>query len=625
MSAFFTYTVPVVSEMTIRREPAPTIYHQANGASSRLEATVMDEEPIGGTHIIATDPASLTPLFSGVILETKQLYRKAIGDPARALAWQITAADKRWLLNRRRPFGSYSDVSASTIVDDLMDTYTSGFTWENLEAALPAVSISFDGTATMSDALTAIAQRLGAGYVWSVDDLDGTPDLHFGLTTGNFEVIDNFSGNIFEVTDHFSGDGVEDTFTLTQPLVPTPGSGALGRGYVTYNNGGGPVNETLSEPAGGGTWEYDSGTNAITRVAGAPVSGTNNIEIIYSTGEDTYTLTYDLVPTPGSGAIGRGYVTYDDGDGPLNETLTSTGGGGVWQYDAGSNAITRTTGIPATGTNNIQIIYTTDSPLNTIEDGDPDLLHDPEPSLSIDYTQIRNRVYVHGIGSPLRGDHTATAVNIQVESGTPFIAGCDVRIGRYVYGVTNVEYSDPPHIDIDPALVEDVASGTTARMWIEVNDTTAQTALAAVEGGDGIHETVLSFTDWTIGPDVFGPDPWDRSDAERTSLTAIADAELAAWADPIETLTFATRNVNVRVGLNVTFDLTMPPIAGTFQIQTVTIDQIAIDAAGTLQPRFTVTAAPYKFTFEDFVRKSVLTDSSGFGVSRNYGGSGGGV
>lgn len=89
------------------------------------------------------------------------------------------------------------------------------------------------------------------------------------------------TGSVHEVTDHFSGNGVTTTFPLTFQLVLA--GGVLGRGYVTYNNGGGPVNETLSYVGGGGTWEYDPSVDTIHRATGAPVIGVNNIEIIYST------------------------------------------------------------------------------------------------------------------------------------------------------------------------------------------------------------------------------------------------------------------------------------------------------------------------------------------------------
>lgn len=69
--------------------------------------------------------------------------------------------------------------------------------------------------------------------------------------------------------ERFTGDGVTDTFTLQ--YTPTQLYG-----YVTLDEGADPdINETLTTPefAGSASWEYDSTTNSITRVVGAPFAG----------------------------------------------------------------------------------------------------------------------------------------------------------------------------------------------------------------------------------------------------------------------------------------------------------------------------------------------------------------
>lgn len=552
MSAFFTYTVPLLGELRARTDPGISVVRQANSASDRLQARIANAEPAGGSHVSLTDPASLTPLFSGVALVTSQAYQKP------DLAWDITVTDFRWLLNRRRPIASYTDVPAHEVVLDLFDRFTSGFTTDNLDLSLPTITITFDGSMMLSDALTAICNLVTAGGVsgvptgftcgWMLD----VRDLHLGFDTGAFPVL-----------DEFDGDGVTDTFVLTYPLILTPGSGTLGVGYVTYDAGAGPVNETLSFVGGGGTWQYDNG---------------------------------------------------------------------------GPNTIQRVTGAPAVGVKNIQMIYSTDSPLEVVTDSSTTLLHEPEPSLTKDWTQVRNRWYVRGVPTTLRTGSPIAATTLFLNDSSMFVSGCKVRIGEDVRTVDTVyngsfEGADPSlaQITLTAGTSKAYATGTAIRLWIEVNDTAAQADLAAREGGDGIHEDMLTFSDWTISPDVedSGPFPHTRAEAEIASLTARAQGACDAWAWPKESLSYATRDVNTRVGLMVTFNLVDPPIVGTFKIQSYIVDQIQINKK--LYPRFQVKAAPFKFTFEDFMRKAVLGDSgggsgtsgAGFGGSGSSGGGGG--
>ncbi len=96
----------------------------------------------------------------------------------------------------------------------------------------------------------------------NIADNDGNVlgDLTVSPTTTNYaNRVYVFAGTgTKDVEDHFVGDGVEDTF----PLTYTPASLY---GYVTVN----AVVETLGP---GATWEYEAGTNSITRTAGAPAN-----------------------------------------------------------------------------------------------------------------------------------------------------------------------------------------------------------------------------------------------------------------------------------------------------------------------------------------------------------------
>jgi hypothetical protein len=100
------------------------------------------------------------------------------------------ATDDLASLNRRRPFGSYVAVSASTVVLNLMGAYGIGFTATHVQAGLPAITIAFDGSEPFSACLAQCAKSVGA-YFYFEDH-----DLHFFTTeaTDLPDAIDNTPG-----------------------------------------------------------------------------------------------------------------------------------------------------------------------------------------------------------------------------------------------------------------------------------------------------------------------------------------------------------------------------------------------------------------------------------------------
>lgn len=105
------------------------------------------------------------------------------------------------------------------------------------------------------------------------------------------------------------------------------------------------------------------------------------------------------------------------------------------------------------------------------------------------------------------------------------------------------------------SLVRDESSDTDIVMYVQVDDAAAQTALAAVEGGDGIHEFLVQ--DGRLNTD---------------GATARANAELAIFGAAIESIAYKTRDTSTRAGRAVAVSLASPTsISGTFLIRQVTI------------------------------------------------------
>jgi hypothetical protein len=125
-------------------------------------------------------------------------------------------------------------------------------------------------------------------------------------------------------------------------------------------------------------------------------------------------------------------------------------------------------------------------------------------------------------------------------------------------------------------------------LFVICNDVAAQAALAAKEGGDGIHEHTLT----------------DTSLDTVAACTARGNAELKLFAWPQVEVTYATHDPLTRSGRPITIDLPSLGMHASLKILEVTLDQI--DLANRTYPRCVVRAASTKFSLTDLLRHAVL-------------------
>ncbi|HXU05226.1 MAG TPA: hypothetical protein VN903_29910 [Polyangia bacterium] len=133
--------------------------------------------------------------------------------------------------------------------------------------------------------------------------------------------------------------------------------------------------------------------------------------------------------------------------------------------------------------------------------------------------------------------------------------------------------------------------GAPVNIWVQVDDTAAQAALAARVGGSGIVEQLII----------------DERRGE-PSLLALCNADLALYGRPIVTIRYTTFDLNSRAGRPVRVHLAQPAIDQTLTIQDVTI----ATSDGTGPPRLTVTASSIRTSLEDLLRRMVGTLEEGF-------------
>lgn len=222
-------------------------------------------------------------------------------------------------------------------------------------------------------------------------------------------------------------------------------------------------------------------------------------------------------------------------------------------------------------------------------------------SLSTDLSQICTRVYVEGAGTTFTVQYTLGSQLFVADTSLfpstpayPSSPSFSVRMGNYAPignrlfqvqvfdGTTLQKTAESNDETFGPLVADDTWKiGELVNMWLTSDDTAAQTALAALEGGDGIHEAYIQ----------------DRRLSYDGMVTKAA-GKLAKDKDPIDTLTYRTHDPNTRPGASVTVNLPAPAsITGTFQIQSVVITDI--EMAYNRHPWYQVTATAKQRTLWD--------------------------
>lgn len=132
-----------------------------------------------------------------------------------------------------------------------------------------------------------------------------------------------------------------------------------------------------------------------------------------------------------------------------------------------------------------------------------------------------------------------------------------------------------------------IDAGAAVRLYLVRNDSAAQTALAALEGGDGIHEGTID----------------DPSIITISGLTTACDAELTGYKSKHRAVTFQSRDYKLRSGKTVTLSLSSPTSqSGSFLIQRVVSRDF--DTIAGEYPLRDVSAEPIRLSFRDVLRRA---------------------
>jgi hypothetical protein len=146
-----------------------TIHDVLNDAPNTCTLTFADASPpVDGQDLrITVGPAGTSRLlFAGTVQTTGQSYQATTDNRC----WPCTAIDYTARANMRRPFGTFVNVSATTVATTIAAAYAPDFSTTFIAAGLPAVSITFDGSEDFLVGLARVAALIG-GYC-KVEDMD---------------------------------------------------------------------------------------------------------------------------------------------------------------------------------------------------------------------------------------------------------------------------------------------------------------------------------------------------------------------------------------------------------------------------------------------------------------------
>lgn len=685
---------------TLRRDPEILIQTQSNDSPSKSTFTD-EEEPALGQNVQLDMHDGLGVILGGTV----QSYVTRYEGLTNQLAFDTTIADYLWLLNKRRPFGCFTDVPADEVAQSIRASYApSDFSGAGIVSGLPRITVVFDGSLDYCGCMSVIASRIAGQfrvdrdkviYLFQDDPAPGPDpidddnedlirdqpltitrdasqlrnrvfvrgastkllaDSVIGATQLEIDGLDIFDpsgGEAIIGCDRFTYAGVDKTLIYptpdaslqTGPLVvaqlkrdggvtnsgpirtvvrystamvfdgkegprgpiangpvdrvnPTMGSS------VAFINGGGfiPAGHTVEwlfgfRDSGGALYDTNIGnTGSTSRGTIGAYLVTVNLGILADEHEPSDVVLWRRANIPGgdpgpSGTVngwfyevgsqpyvpGQSVYAFTDGKDDASLGNAAPWGEGLYtfnRYDTiGHKVEVLTLGARNTATNSgaDQLKVYREEGYNGLVGT---LWTEPQECMTFDTSENVDATtpqYTEDL-KPTTAHLYSNSEDPSNSSNTPPEVKPKTRI--VLFGVSGL---DEAH-----------AEGDEVNIFMQLDDLPSQVAAAIREGGDGLHEYMVSDSNL-------------RSDAE---LEARGQAELTLFKDPIVTVTYSSFDRKHTPGGTVEFNLTRPPFVGSLKITEVRVDKVHYDHGHVA--RYNVTASSVKFTLQDLLRRTIL-------------------
>jgi len=201
-------------------------------------------------------------IFGGTIINRRDVRRREGQTVPR---WEIGCTDYQWLLDREKVRKRYTSTSASVIAADIVDSFSSGFSTNNIVSALDSVDEIEFTSKYPRQALTALANR--GGYLWYVDP---NRDIHFFDTE-----ISQAPDAIDSLNREYWGFAHDEDLTQIINQVQFEGGGSVVTAEVLIGASTIPVSDTVWYNDAGGT--IVSGPQIITYTGRSTTSNAGNL------------------------------------------------------------------------------------------------------------------------------------------------------------------------------------------------------------------------------------------------------------------------------------------------------------------------------------------------------------
>lgn len=706
----FTYEVADTVEWpatNVRRIPDVTIDHTLGQPSAAQfeagENTDTDDPPVVG-EAVALAFGSGPTLLTGEIQKTTQIFE----DRHDQLKWSAQVADTTLQLNRRLPIVCYTNISATTAIADLLDTYAPDFTTTFVQSSLPNVTVQFDGSKTLYQCLEEIAAQLTETRFY----LDGF-DLHFftGVDpTGSPATIDEnnqdllhdppvaYTEDITQLRTRVYGKGasakliadlsVGDTtlfvdsndlfdsgggklFVSPCQVIEYTGKSVLSIPQYRANSSGGLSaavdNDALGEAYGYPTTLYfetvikyrctyvkdglesnaAEASAVLDRAGVAELSSVNetlggSVEagsyLYFATVQDSAGNETQFTGSGNGVTVNspNNAVTGQIVDGGFSSKQTKVNIYRVADFGTYANQIFRVLQVDITGSPTFPINWTDGYSSASLTQRRTDFEEARANGWAVTGRsggKVTLTVPLGPTGTTARriyrSDDNGTTWYLRTTlSDNSTVSFVDTAANEFPdqfdFTVSN-NWVDSPGEDESPGplpslkkavltgvtgVIEDAPAGSDVSLWVQRDDVDAQIEIAEKEGGDGVHEYLMTDTNL----DTYA------------KLNARCDIELALYSRPLKSVRYSTRDRESKIGRLVTFDLPAGSsgkgVFGTFLIQQVNVDQIHEN--DTLVERYNVSASGARFTLQDLMQRVVLLQDNGSSPVTGFTGGGGG-
>lgn len=654
----------------IRREPEILVQKALNDSPSTTTFTDEVDSPLGAN--VQLDMQDGFGVLAGGTVQRKTMHYDGSID---ALRFDLGVADYLFMLNKRRPFASFVDTSATVVAQYLFDNYAPfGFT-ADIEEDLPPITVLFDGSQDYSGCMSQICGlihgyfRVNKNRVLSLFLEDLTPgpaeinDSNMLLlrdqplsvdsdisqlrnrvfvkgdaarllqpTAAGAEVLEVDGIDIFSETggqgilngDVFSYTGVERTFIYPPPDASsyTPGALIALADNMQCGRIKTRVRYLVAFVIDGKASQLGVVSNIaqISQLAGN--GGSFNVDIIPGGGNVPFSASQwffgwaDLlggIVTSGTGFSTSGCVN-------PTQSLVFTGlpihsdpraaSRIAWRRERVGATLYREAGrSPALSTTwtDVKADASLGNPLP------------PNGAAPSGYNTTGSKSFIYGV--PLGPDGTTArriyrqeeyfsnnwtepelcmTIEDNVTQGTLADPIEDTKPTRAFGWSSDVDPGNPlpPPPPPPPPKLRLILTGVTGldyaheegdevAIWMQRDDFDSQLQMATIEGGDGVHEYLVS----------------DSKLRSNDALAARGDAELALFAQPIITVRYSSFDPH-EPGGTVVFNLSNPPIVGELKVMEVRIDKVHYQHGHVA--RYNVTASSVRFTLQDLLRRAVL-------------------